>query len=284
MRIFRNKLAVTIVLLSVTFLILINKTIKSDKISFTGNVIGITFNVAQGGIYKLNSKIKDSVSFVFNFSNVKKENEELKKKNSELESKAVDYDSLKSENERLREMLNFKDQNSEYNYVGCDIIGKAGSGLLDQFIINKGSKDGIEKQMIAITEKGLVGQVTSVGSNWSTIQTLSNANIAVSGYIERTKENGIVQGYNTGNNKLLAKLTYLPWESDVKKDDIICTSDIAMPYPGLYPKGIRIGAVIDVQEDKGKVMKNAIIQPYVDFNKLEEVFIVLPKNKIDIKY
>ena len=51
-------------------------------------------------------------------------------------------------------MLNFKNQNSEYNYVGCDIIGKTGSGLLDQFIINKGSKDGIEKQMIAITEEG----------------------------------------------------------------------------------------------------------------------------------
>lgn len=284
MKIFRNKLAVTIVLLSVTFLILITKTIKSDKISFAGNGIGVTFNAIQGGIYKFNSKIKDSVSFVFNFSTVKKENEELKKKNSELESKALDYDSLKSENERLREMVNFKDQNSEYNYVGCDIIGKTGSGLLDQFTINKGSKDGIEKQMIAITEKGLVGQVTSVGSNWSTIQTLSNANIAVSGYVERTKDNGIAQGYNNSNNKLLAKLSYLPLESDVKKGDIICTSDIAMPYPGLYPKGIRIGSVIDVEEDKGKIMKNAIIQPYVDFNKLQEVFIVLPKNKIDVKY
>lgn len=284
MRIFRNKLAVTIIVLSVTFLILIFKTIKSDKISFAGNGIGITFNAVQGGVYRFNSKIKDSVSFVFNFSNVKKENEELKKKNSELENKALDYDSLKSENERLREMVNFKNQNSEYNYVGCNIIGKSGSGLLDQFTINKGSKDGIEKQMIAITEKGLVGQVTAVGSNWSIIQTLSNANIAVSGYLERTKDNGIVQGYNSSNNKSLAKLTYLPLESDVKKGDIICTSDIATPYPGLYPKGIRIGSVIDVEEDKGKVMKNAIIQPYVDFNKLEEVFIVIPKNKIDIKY
>lgn len=284
MKVFKNKLAVTIVLLSVTFLVLISKSIKSDKISFAGNGIGVTFNAVQGNIYKLNNKVKDSILFVLNFSNVKKENEELKKKNSELESKTLDYASLKSENEKLREMLNFKNQRLEYDYVGCDIIGKGGNGLLDQFIINKGSKDGIDKQMLAITEEGLVGQVTSVGSNWSIIQTLSNANIAVSGYIERTKDNGIVQGYKNSDSKLIAKLSYLPLEADVKKGDVVSTSDIAIPYPGLYPKGIRIGSVIDIEEDKGKVMKNAIIQPYVDFNKIEEVFIVLPKNKIDIKY
>ena len=67
MKIFRNKLAVTIVLLSVTFLILISKTIKSDKISFTGNGIGVTFNAIQGGIYKFNSKVKDSVSLFLTF-------------------------------------------------------------------------------------------------------------------------------------------------------------------------------------------------------------------------
>lgn len=281
MKIFRNKLAVTIVLLSVTFLILIFKTIKSDNISLTGNGIGVTFNAIQGGIYKFNSKVKDSVSFIFNFSNVKKENEELRKKNNELESKALDYDSLKEENEKLRGMLNFKNQRSEYDYIGCDIIGKSGSGLLDQFVINKGSKDGIQKQMIAITEQGLVGQVTSTGSNWAIVQSLSNENLAVSGTIESTNDNGgIVKGYKDSDNRLLAKLYYLPLDSNIKKGDVILTSGLG----GIYPKGIRIGSVTDVEEDKGKVMKNAIIKPYVDFNKLEEVFIVLPKNKIDVKY
>lgn len=281
MRIFRNKLAVTIVLLSVTFLILISKTIKSDKISLTGNGIGITFNAIQGGIYKFNSRVKDSVGFILNFSNVKKENEQLRKQNSELESKALDYDSLKEENEKLREMLNFKNQRSEYDYIGCDIIGKSGNGLLDQFVINKGSKDGIAKQMIAITEQGLVGQVTSVGSNWAIVQSLANENIAVSGIVESTNDNGgIVKGYKDSDNRLLAKLYYLPLDSNIKKGDVVLTSGLG----GVYPKGIRIGSVTDVEEDKGKVMKNAIIKPYVDFNKIEEVFIVLPKNKIDVKY
>ena len=58
------------------------------------------------------------------------------------------------------------------------------------------------------------------------------------------------------------------------------TSGVGM----LYPKEIRIGEVIEVEEDKVKVMKNAIVKPYVDFNKLEELFIVSPKDTREIKY
>lgn len=283
MKIFRNKLAVAIVVLSVTFLVLISQSIKRDKMFFLGNGIGFTFNSVQGGIYNFNSKIKQSVSFIFSFSSVKKENEDLKKKNNELESKLIEYDSIKSQNTELKNMLNFKEQNSDYNYIGCDIIGKSGNGMLDQFYINKGSKDGIEKQRIAITAEGLVGQVTSVGSNWAIIQTLGNENIAVSGIVESTNENGIVRGYKDTNNRLLAKLYYLPQDSKIKVGDAIVTSGATTDDIGNYPKGIRIGSVSEIEDDKGKVMKNAVIKPYVDFNKIEKVLIVVPKNKIDVK-
>ncbi|WP_123054236.1 rod shape-determining protein MreC [Clostridium sp. JN-1] len=281
MKIFKNKLAVAIVVLSVTFLILITQGFRRNKLPFLENSIGAAFNPVQGTIYKLNNGVKNFVGFIFNFSDVKTENEQLKKKNSELENKLVEYNSLKSDNDNLRKMLNFKNQRSEYDYLGCDIIGKSGDGVLDQFIINKGSKSGIEKQMIVVTAEGLVGQITKVGSSWSIVQTLSNENIAVSATIESTDENsGVVKGYKDSDNKLLTQLCYLPESSNVKKGDVILTSGLG----GFYPKGIRIGSVIDVQEDKGKVMKNAIVKPYVDFNKINEVFVVIPKNKIDVKY
>lgn len=281
MKIFKNKLAVAIVVLSVTFLILITQGFKRNKLPFLENGIGVTFNPVQGTIYKFNNGVKNFVGFVFNFSNIKSENEQLKKKNSELENKLVEYNSLKSDNDNLRKMLNFKNQRSEYDYLGCDIIGKSGDGVLDQFVINKGSKNGIEKQMIVVASEGLVGQITNVGSNWAIVQTLSNENIAVSATIESTDENsGVVKGYKDSDNKLLAQLCYLPESSSVKKGDVILTSGLG----GFYPKDIRIGSVIDVQEDQGKVMKTAIVQPYVDFNKINDVFVVIPKNKIDVKY
>jgi len=278
---FKSKLTVSIILLSVTFLILISQSIKRENVSFIENGIGLSFNSIQGTFYNLNTNIKYSLGFIFNYSSVRKENEELTKKNNELENKLVEYNSLKGENITLKSMLNFKDANSNYDYIGCNIIGKSGNGYLDQFVINKGSKDGIAKNMIAVTGEGLVGQVTTVGSNWSTIQSLSNENLAVSALVESTNENsGILKGYKDSGNNLLAKLYYLPIDSNVAKGDVILTSGLG----GLYPKGIRIGSVLSVEEDKGKVMKTALVEPYVDFNKIQELFIVVPQNKIDGKY
>lgn len=288
MNFLKNKLAVTIIVLSVTFLTLIGYSYKRDKVSVVENGVGVTINSVQGIFYNMNSKVKGFVGFFSSFSQVKKDNEELKKENNELQSKAADYDVLKAENERLRQMFNFKNQNSQYNYIGCDIIGKSGGTFLDEFVINKGRNDGIEKQMVVITNDGLVGQITSVGSNWSVVQTLSNENMAVSGIVQSTRESvGIIKGYKDSNNRQLAKLYYLPEDSKIKKGDSILTSGIGTEtgtgVGGLYPKGIKIGYVVDVEEDKGKVMKNAVVQPYVDFNKLEEVFVVVPKNKLDMK-
>ena len=123
---FKNKLAVTIVILSVSFLILIGVSVKREKLSIVENGAGSSLNSIQGLIFKSGYKVKDSFGFIFNFTNVKKENEALKKRNDELEQKALERDTLMTENENLREMLNFKSQRSEYNYVGSNIIGRSG--------------------------------------------------------------------------------------------------------------------------------------------------------------
>jgi rod shape-determining protein MreC len=281
MRFVKNKLAVVIIMLSVTFLSLIGYSVNRQRMSFVENGVGITINSVQGIFYDGFYKIRDSFKFVTNFSKVKTENEELRKTNSELQGKALEYDALKQESERLRSMLNFTEARDEYKYIGADIIGVSGNNFLDGFIINKGESKGIKKRMIAMTGEGLVGQVTSVGNNWAIVQCLSNENIAVAALVESTGDNnGIVKGYKDENNKLLAEIQRLSLESSIKKGDIIVTSGLG----GIYPAGIRIGSVLSVHEDKGEVMKSAIIEPYVDFTKIQEVFIVVPKEDREIKY
>ncbi|MCY6370749.1 rod shape-determining protein MreC [Clostridium ganghwense] len=281
MTFFKNKLTVTVIVLSVSFLILIGYTSKREKKSTAENGIGVVLNSVQGVVYNFNNKIKNNINFVMNFSKVKNENEQLRAENTQLTDKALKYDALEKENERLRKMLNFKNQRSEYEYIGCDIIGKSGNNWLDGFVINRGADDGIKKRMVVITGEGLVGQVTSVGNNWAIVQSLVNENIAVAGLVNSTGENdGVVKGYRDINDKLLAKVYYLPLDSKVKKGDVILTSGLG----ALYPKGIKIGTVISIEEDKGKLIKNALIQPSVDFNKLEEIFVVVPKNNREVKY
>lgn len=279
MRLFRNKLAVTVVLLSVIFLGIIVYSVKRENSSFVEGGIGSIINPIQGVLYNITDSVKDYGSFLFSFNKVKKENEELHKKNDALEQKALEYDELKNENVRLREDLAYKEQNAEYNYIIADIIGRKPEGFfLDQFIINRGSKDGIQKKMVVTTSKGIIGQVTEVHSNWAEVQSLANENIAIGAVT--TNYEGIVKGYRDSNNNLLAKLYNLPLESEIKEGDIVMTSGSG----GVYPKGIRIGYILKVEEDKVKLTKNALIQPYVNYNKLDEVIVVVPKDLREIKY
>ena len=280
-KIFKNKLTVAIILLSVTFLILISRSVGRGSATAIENGVGSGLSVVQGALYNVTSSIKNSLGFVFNFSEVKSENEALRARNAELEKQLVDYNAIKSENTRLSSMVNFKDSHLDYNYVGCNIVGVTGSGYLDQFVIDRGSSDGIAKNMVAITGEGLIGQITFVSDNYSIVQTLSNENLAVSAMVESTSENsGILKGYKESGSSQIAKLYYLPIDSAIKAGDVILTSGLG----GLYPKGIRIGTVLSVEEDKGKVMKTALVQPFVDFDKIQELFIVVPKNKIDVTY
>lgn len=272
----KNKLAVLVIILSVCFLFLIGYTVQRKHVSFVENGVGTTLNSVQGVVYNIGNKVKNSFSFIFHIKDLKSENEKLKEDNKNLDKLKNENTMLTEENARLRENLKFKDTRSEYEYIGADIVGRSGQNFLDGFTINRGSKDGIEKGMIAVTSVGLVGQVTSVGNNSATIQTLCNENIAVAGYVLSTKESdGIVKGYKGNEDKFLAEITGLSIDSGIKVGDTIVTSGLG----DIYPKGIEIGKVLDVKEDKAAVMKSAVVKPNVDFNKLEQVLIVVQKEK-----
>jgi len=222
-------------------------------------------------------KISNSFQFITNILKVKKENEELKKTNDELQSKVLENDNLIKQNERMKSMLKFSNKRVEYNYIGTDISGNNTNGLT----IDKGEDKGIKRGMIAMTGQGLVGQVIAVGSNWSLLKCLNNETFSVAALVQGTKaDNGIITGYKDKNNRLLLKLDKLSLGSGIKKGDVIVTSGLGR----MYPSGIKIGKVLTVHDDKSDLMKSAIIDPYVEFPKLEEVFIVESKDSSGIQY
>ena len=278
----KNKLAVTIVLLSVAFLGMIILRLKNDD-NVVVNGVSTVVSPLQKIVYNINNQVKETVDFFLNFSEVKKENEELKKENTVLKNQLIEYDSIKSEVERLREAVKLTEANKNYSYSGVNIIGYSGSALSDGYIVDKGSKDGIRKNMVVVTPKGLVGKVTKVSENYSIVQNILNENVAVAVMIQNSSNiSGILQGISNGKTEEnLTQIYNLPIESDIKEGDVILTSGLGE----IYPKEIPVGKVISVEEDKVKVMKNAIVEPFVDFDSLEELYIVVPNNNIDeIKY
>ena len=280
MKLLKNKLTVTIIVLSVAFLGLITLTVSRDDKGLESGA-GSTLNPVQKVAYGFNRGVKDFVDFFLNFSDVRDENKELKKENDKLKAEIDEYSKLKEENERLQKVLNFKDEKNNYDYIGTNIIGISGDSILNGYIVDRGKDDGIEKGMVVISADGLVGQVSSVGKNWAIVQCIVNENVKVAVMVDSTRENtGILQGYKDYFNNNLAKVLNLPMDSEVKEGDVIVTSGLG----GYYPKEIKIGEVVYVEEDRVKVMKSAIVKPYVDFNKIEELFIVAPKDKREIKY
>lgn len=275
----KNKLIIIIVILCIGFFALISYTGKKDKSDVFSNGVGVILNPIQEVLYKVNSKIRGTLNFMFNYRKVKEDNKALIEENNKLKTKLIEYEDLKSQNVRLKKMLDYKEDKDDYNYVGCDIVGRVGNSYLEGYTINKGTNNGIKKRMVAITSEGLVGQVTSVGTNWAIVEVLGNENISVAAFNQRSKENnGIVKGYKDSGNNILARIEMSNLESDIKEGDNILTSGLG----DIYPKGLTIGKIIKIEEDKGQFIKYGIIKPAVNMNKLEELFIVVSKETREI--
>lgn len=282
MKFFKNKLAVTVVVLSLGFLVLIFLSVRRQNATFVENGVGVTFNTVQGVIYKSISNTKEWFSFLTHFSEIKQENENLKKQVSEMEGKVSAYDSLNEECQTLRNMMNFKNLNNQYNYLGADIVSRNGGDLLNGYTLNKGKKDGVKVNMPVISEEGyLAGQVSAVSDNFCEVQTITNVNISVSIEDQNTGVvEGNLQGYTDINNDQVAIIYNLSQNTQMKAGDEIITSGVG----NIYPKNLRIGKVTSLQDDKATISKQAVLQPYVDFKKLKQVMIVVPKDTNELKY
>ncbi|MCM1990715.1 rod shape-determining protein MreC [Oceanirhabdus seepicola] len=270
----RYKNVFIVLVLCLSFVLLISLTSNREKVTFIEDGMAVPINGIQCVVFKLSNGISEGIETMKKFTKLKDENEQLNEEIADLQMKINELDVIKKDYEDLKKMLNYKDTHDEYEYIGCEIIGVSGNSYFEGFVINRGSIDGIEKRMVAISPNGLVGQVTAVGTNWARIQTLANENIAVAGYIDETEEvNGIVKGYKDYDNKVLAKVEVPTLDSNLKKGDTVYTSGVG----DVYPKGIKIGKVIEVYEEKSKVVKYGIIEPSVEINKIDKLYIIVPK-------
>ena len=132
--------------------------------------------------------------------------------------------------------------------------------------------------MVVVSSKGLVGKVTKVASNFAIVQSILNENIAVAVMDQQTREaTGVLQGLSDNKDNNMTVVYNLPISSDVKEGDIIITSGLGK----IYPKEIPVGTVVSVEEDNVRVMKSAVVEPFVNFNEVEELFVVIPNSNID---
>lgn len=256
---------ITIIILIILVFI---SNMNIENLSYIENVVSTIVMPVQNGLTYLKNKITGNNTFFEDINKLQQENEELKTKNAELEQSLREFEIVKNENETLKEYLALSEQYGNYETKAGYIINKDYSNYNNVFIINIGKNDGIEPNMTVISEKGLVGYVISVTDNTSKVQTIVDTGSTVSATLSSSKDNLICKG--TLEESGVLKATYIPTTATLVQGDKVETSGMG----GIYQKGIHIGTIKEVVSTKNIVDRYAIIEPAVDFDKVDTVLVI----------
>ena len=265
----KSKLMLGIITILCAVLIVLSFT--TDMMSGPLRYVTGVITPIQSGMNAIGTWISEKGDYLFNTTDLRSENAELKKKVEELTAENTSLLQNQDEFERLKDLLELKEEYEDYPTVAARIIAKDSGNWFNVFTINKGSNDGIKVDMNVIASGGLVGIVTSVGPNWATVRAIIDDYSNVSSEITSTSDNCII----AGNLKLidegkisLVKLTDA--DDKVTVGDKVVTSEIS----NRFLPGILIGYVSEIETDSNNLTKSGSITPVVDFRHLHEVLVI----------
>lgn len=201
----------------------------------------------------------------------------LRQRNAELEDLAnrltvenLRLAEVETENEQLRTLLAFAQTNPSYDYRGGQIIarviGDSASPFTHPIQIDLGEQHGIEEGMPVVTDRGLVGRIFNVYPRTSDIMLITDPRSSVNVMTQTSRAPGILRG-RVGQ---LPIMELIPPEIEISVGEIIITSGLG----GHFPKGLVVGQVIEVQKNDDLMFQSAIIQPTVDFDRMELVLVI----------
>lgn len=171
---------------------------------------------------------------------------------------------IELENDRLRRFIDFNNA-SENTLIAAKVIGRDPSPWFQTIMINKGGADGLIKGLPVLVSEGIVGQTVSVSEKFSRVLLITDRNSSVDALVQSSRARGIVQGDNT--DQCLFK--YALRKDEIMPGDIIISSGLDQ----VFPKGLRIGEVLDVNKENSDLFQMILVKTFVDFDKLEEVLV-----------
>lgn len=197
---------------------------------------------------------------------LRREVELLRDQNSRLREAA-------SASQRLTALLAFKERTASQT-IAAQVIGRDSTNWYRAMMVNRGEGDGIRVEMGVMTPAGVVGRVVKTTASASMVLLVTDPNNAITGLIQRTRDEGIVEGTTQG----LARMKYLPLLSTVRAGDRVVTSGLT----GGFPRGLPIGVITSIDKMEGDLFQSAEIVPDADLTRLEEVLIITaPRGETD---
>lgn len=277
LRLFKNKLFILIFTTVLLFVVMGVASIRSSKLNWLSNIVSVPLAPVQKLFSSIGQTVENGMGYFKDIDAVRKENETLKARVSELENQNRELISYREKMDELRSALSLKDRFEGYMIVGGNVIAKDPGNWFNSFKIDVGMKDGIEIDYPVVSgSRGLIGRILASDATTSRVLSIIDKDSSVSGWI--SKPGGgpvIVRGDLTLRDQGLCIMDRIPTEVDVAVNDIVETSGLG----GIYPKGITIGKVIDVRQTNSELNRYAVIEPAVDFKRLEEVYVLKTKGE-----
>mgnify|MGYP000284919725 FL=1 len=164
----------------------------------------------------------------------------------------------------------------QFDLLPANVIGRDSTTWSSHIIINRGTDDGVQKNMTVITPDGLVGNIHEAYASYSEVELITDPRSAVGSIVQRADSRvaGIVKGSADSNSAI--NMTNIPQNANIVEGDTIITSG----FGGIYPKGIPIGSVAAIKNDSGGLLQYATLYPCVDFQKLENVAVIINHREV----
>ncbi|MGQ9524021.1 MAG: rod shape-determining protein MreC [Armatimonadota bacterium] len=242
-----------------------NRSLGAGRPSLIASAVIYVLSPGQKAVASVKRGVDSICAGLENTKRLQAENERLRRMQDWAQSLIIRNRELERENARLKALLGYRRQHS--HATAARVVAENGSEWARTAIVDRGSRDGVRVKDIAITERGVVGQVWNVVSPDSAmVVLLTDSNSGIGAIVQRSRAVGILKGRGRG----LPLLTYLPQDADVRPGDVLVTSGRG----GVYPKGLPLGTVVRVLQGEDGVGKSAEVRPFADLNQLEEVLLV----------
>ena len=233
-------------------------------------VLRTVFSPFQNGVAYITNKVKDTTDFIREMKSYKDENERLISEINELKRQNKDVTNYREENERLKETLDLSQSMDGYSTVAASVIAYSSNNWYDTIQISKGSLAGVAVGNAVITPDGVVGKVVETGPTWSVVSTILNPENAMGVRISRTSDVAVVEGDDELYSQSYCKMTFIDKGSNLIVGDLLETSGSG----GVYPAGLLVGAIREINSDAMCNLNYATVEPLVDFDKLYEVLVI----------
>ena len=147
--------------------------------------------------------------------------------------------------------------------VVADIISRSPNPTQHLVVLDRGTREGLTLQSVILDASGVVGRVVELHERPCLVELLTDPECRIAALVERWRETGLLVGQGTG----WCKLVYLDSNSDIQEGDRIITAGLDGPFP----KGLPLGIVSRVTRDEGLGTASALVVPFAQLKRIEEV-------------